>query len=206
MTQTAIDWQAALAQHDRWLRTVALARLREPQAVEEVMQEVALAAVRQAAPLARCRQGRPVAVSADGAAGAALSPQVRPAAAAGGPVCRAGRAAGARPLPAIDPLGWLLAEERRGLVRRALAGLRAAGCGDPVAEVHRKLELSPDRRPLGREPRRGRGPLAPGPRPTAAGVGGAGCWIGGEMMSDRQEDAMPRRRARCASTGSSMAS
>src|SRR5213592_5034263 len=51
MDQTAIDWDAALAQHDRWLRTVVLARVREPQAVDEVMQEVALAAVKQAAPL-----------------------------------------------------------------------------------------------------------------------------------------------------------
>lgn len=46
-----IDWGAVLAQHDRWLRAVVLARVREPQAVEEVMQEVALAAVRQATPL-----------------------------------------------------------------------------------------------------------------------------------------------------------
>jgi RNA polymerase sigma factor (sigma-70 family) len=48
----AIDWQAALETHHRWLRTVVYARLREPEAVEEVMQEVALAAVRQASPLA----------------------------------------------------------------------------------------------------------------------------------------------------------
>ena len=48
MNQPAIDWQAALTQHERWLRTVVLARLREPQAVDEVMQEVALAAVKQA--------------------------------------------------------------------------------------------------------------------------------------------------------------
>ena len=47
----AIDWAAELAQHDRWLRTVVLARLGEWQAVDEVMQEVSLAAVKQAAPL-----------------------------------------------------------------------------------------------------------------------------------------------------------
>jgi RNA polymerase sigma-70 factor (ECF subfamily) len=46
-----IDWQAQLAAHDRWLRAVVLARLEEPQAVDEVMQEVALAAVAQRAPL-----------------------------------------------------------------------------------------------------------------------------------------------------------
>src|SRR5262245_15975547 len=51
-TMPAIDWQHALAQHDRWLRTVVLARVGQASAVEEVMQEVALAAVRQQAPLA----------------------------------------------------------------------------------------------------------------------------------------------------------
>jgi hypothetical protein len=53
MNQPSIDWQMALSQHDRWLRTIVLARLREPQAVDEVMQEVALAAVKQAAPISR---------------------------------------------------------------------------------------------------------------------------------------------------------
>ena len=46
-----IDWQTALAEHDRWLRTVVAARLGEAGAVDEVMQEVALAAVRQKAPI-----------------------------------------------------------------------------------------------------------------------------------------------------------
>jgi RNA polymerase sigma-70 factor (ECF subfamily) len=47
----SVDWQAALRDHDRWLRTVVYSRVREPEGVDEVMQEVALAAVRQAAPL-----------------------------------------------------------------------------------------------------------------------------------------------------------
>ena len=46
-----VDWAAKLAEHDRWLRTIVLARLGERQAVDEVMQEVALAAVAQRAPL-----------------------------------------------------------------------------------------------------------------------------------------------------------
>ncbi|MCR4410983.1 MAG: sigma-70 family RNA polymerase sigma factor [Thermoguttaceae bacterium] len=46
-----IDWEAVLASHDRWLRTVVYARVGEPQAVDDVMQEVALAAVRQKSPL-----------------------------------------------------------------------------------------------------------------------------------------------------------
>src|SRR5438309_8486496 len=40
-----IDWAAALAAHDRWLRTAVLARVGERSAVDEVLQEVALAAV-----------------------------------------------------------------------------------------------------------------------------------------------------------------
>src|SRR4051812_15467138 len=47
-----IDWAAALARHERWLRTVVMARLGERQAVEEVLQEVSLAAVAQRSPLA----------------------------------------------------------------------------------------------------------------------------------------------------------
>ncbi len=46
-----IDWSRVLAEHDRWLRTVVFARLGEPQAVDEVMQEVSYAAVRQKAPI-----------------------------------------------------------------------------------------------------------------------------------------------------------
>src|SRR5262249_25259195 len=48
---TVLDWGAALAVHDRWLRRVVASRLGEPQAVDEVMQDVALAAVAQRSPL-----------------------------------------------------------------------------------------------------------------------------------------------------------
>lgn len=46
-----IDWQSVLMEHHRWLWTIVYARVGEPQAVEEVLQEVALAAVKQAAPI-----------------------------------------------------------------------------------------------------------------------------------------------------------
>jgi RNA polymerase sigma-70 factor (ECF subfamily) len=46
-----IDWQKELAEHERWLRTVIYTRIGEPQAVDEVFQEVSLAAVRQKAPI-----------------------------------------------------------------------------------------------------------------------------------------------------------
>lgn len=117
-----IDWQAVLAQHDRWLRTVVYARLGEPQAVEDVMQEVSLAAVRQHAPLAdaskvapwlyrlavtqtlmyRRKQGRRRKLTGN------FARQVRPTEGTG---------------PDADPLEWLLADERRRLVRKALSRL-----------------------------------------------------------------------------------
>jgi RNA polymerase sigma factor (sigma-70 family) len=40
-----IDWPAALTEHGRWLRSVVLARVGERQAVDEVLQNVALAAI-----------------------------------------------------------------------------------------------------------------------------------------------------------------
>jgi RNA polymerase sigma-70 factor (ECF subfamily) len=114
-----IDWQATLAEHDRWLRTVIYARVGEAQAVDEVMQEVALAAVRQRAPLSdpgkaapwlyrvavrqsllyRRRQGRRRKLTDN------YARRNRPR---------------ERDTHEPDPLGWLLAEERRSLIRTAL--------------------------------------------------------------------------------------
>lgn len=47
-----VDWAACLAAHEPWLRKVILARTGEPQAVDEVFQQVALAAIEQSSPLA----------------------------------------------------------------------------------------------------------------------------------------------------------
>lgn len=46
-----IDWGEALSQNARWIRTVIFARVGSPDAVDEVFQEVALAAVKQQTPL-----------------------------------------------------------------------------------------------------------------------------------------------------------
>jgi RNA polymerase sigma factor (sigma-70 family) len=117
-----IDWSRALGEHGRWLRTVIGARLGEPQAVEEVMQEVSLAAVRQHAPLNdpekvapwlyrlavrqtllyRRKQGR-------------RRKMVDSYAQRFHPTEADTRQA--------DPLGWLLAEERRTQVRAAVERL-----------------------------------------------------------------------------------
>jgi RNA polymerase sigma factor (sigma-70 family) len=117
-----VDWAAVLAEHDRWLRTVLFARLGERQAVDDVMQEVALAAVEQKAPLAdankvspwlyrlavtqallyRRRMGRRRKLTDN------YAQRVRPS--EGDSRTR-------------DPLDWLLADERQKLVRVALGRL-----------------------------------------------------------------------------------
>jgi RNA polymerase sigma-70 factor, ECF subfamily len=48
---STLDWGATLSEHELWLRRVVAARVGEPQAVDEVMQNVALAAVAQHSPL-----------------------------------------------------------------------------------------------------------------------------------------------------------
>lgn len=117
-----MDWEKALAQHDRWLRTILAARLRDREAVDEVWQEVALAAVRQSAPLADETKVAPWLYRL----------AVRQ-------VLLYRRKLGRRrklahrfveqvpptehdPL-SPDPLAWLLADERRRLLRQALAEL-----------------------------------------------------------------------------------
>jgi RNA polymerase sigma-70 factor (ECF subfamily) len=117
-----VNWASALASHERWLRTAVLARLGEHQAAEEVLQEVALAAVAQRSPLAdpsklaawlyrlavrqtllyRRRQGRRRRLTSLYA-------------------LRNGEASAGAHL--VDPLSWLLLDERRQLVREALARL-----------------------------------------------------------------------------------
>jgi len=116
----AIDWGAALARHDRWLRTVVFARVGERQAVEEVMQEVSLAAVAQRAPIAD-----------PGKVGAWLyrlavrqtllyrRGRGRQRKLVGRFATRGGGESG----EVSDPLGWLLADERARLVRSALGRL-----------------------------------------------------------------------------------
>lgn len=121
-TGPAVDWPALLARHDRWLRTAVLARLREPEGVEDVMQAVAVAAIEQRSPLVdmskvapwlyrlavwqtliyRRRAGRRRKLVERAGAASAISD-----------------GADRR----HDPLAWLLADERRQLVRLALERL-----------------------------------------------------------------------------------
>jgi RNA polymerase sigma factor (sigma-70 family) len=122
--QLRIDWQAALAEHDRWLRMVVRARLGEWQAVDEIMQEVSLAAVAQRAPLADASKIAPwlyrLAVT-----------QVllyrRKHGRRRNLVDRYARDTQPTEVDrrTVDPLDWLLADERGRSVRAALATLPA---------------------------------------------------------------------------------
>jgi len=115
------DWRAALAQHERWLRMVVLARLGEPQAVGDVMQEVALTAARGA------NQLRDPAKSPAWLYRLAVTAALQHRR-------RSGRRRKLmdryreQSLPSEytetgDPLDWLLAQEQRQLVRDALTTL-----------------------------------------------------------------------------------
>lgn len=114
-----LDWSRLLREHERWLRTVVYARLGEAQAVEEVMQEVALAAVEQKAPLADPSKAGPwlyrlavrQALLYRRRHGRARKLLDRYAQRETGPAAQ-----DVRP----DPLQWLLAAERQQILQRAL--------------------------------------------------------------------------------------
>lgn len=119
---TRIDWQSVLAQHERWLRTVIYARLGEPQMVDEILQNVALAAVRQQAPIHDPAKVAPwlyrLAVTH---ALLYRRKQGRRRKLIDRYVQRFRPTEEDRRTP--DPLGWMLADERSKLVRKALTRL-----------------------------------------------------------------------------------
>ncbi|MEM6799017.1 MAG: RNA polymerase sigma factor [Planctomycetota bacterium] len=124
---SGFDWRAALAEHDRWLRLVVLARLGEAgrgraDAVEDVMQEVAVAAARGAGGL------RDVSKAAAWLYRLAVTAALQHRRSAGRRRKLIDRytqrtAISEDDPAAIDPLDWLLAEEQRQMLRGALAEL-----------------------------------------------------------------------------------
>jgi RNA polymerase sigma factor (sigma-70 family) len=118
-----LDWSALLAQHERWLRTVVFARLGNTEGVDEVLQEVALAAVRQQAPLNDPAKAAPWLYRL-GVLQALLYRRRH-----GRQRKLIDRFVQRLPPPdhdtgSPDPLSWLLADERHRLVRQAVARLQ----------------------------------------------------------------------------------
>ncbi len=114
----AMTWTAALALHERWLRRLVAVRVGEPQATDDVMQEVALAAAGQNGRL----------VTPANAAGWLYRVAVRQALLyrrrCGRRRKLLERAADREPTrETTDPLSWLLLEERHALLREALGRL-----------------------------------------------------------------------------------
>ena len=114
-----VDWPAMLAEHGRWLRTVVLARVGDYAAAEDVLQEVATAAVEKGHQLRDPASAAPWLYRL--AVVAAL--QYRRRQGRGRKLIN--RFAEQRPpsdndTREVDPLDWLLADERKALVRRAL--------------------------------------------------------------------------------------
>jgi RNA polymerase sigma-70 factor (ECF subfamily) len=116
-----IDWPSVLEAHDRWLRTVVYARVGEVQAVDEVMQEVSLAAVRQAAPIHDVEKITPwlyrLAVTQSllyrrkqGRKRKLIDRYIQ-------------RGAPSEYDRSSDPLEWLLAKERKEQIRKAIKAL-----------------------------------------------------------------------------------
>jgi RNA polymerase sigma factor (sigma-70 family) len=116
-----IDWSAALAAHDRWLRTVLLARLGDPPTVDDVLQDVRTAAITRGHLLRDAEKLAPwlyrVAVASALQYRRRLGRQNKLLAR------HAERLTRNADDPTTDPLEWLLAEERRSLVKTALERL-----------------------------------------------------------------------------------
>jgi RNA polymerase sigma-70 factor (ECF subfamily) len=117
-----IDWPAALAEHGRWLRTVLLARVGDPHAVDDVLQDVQLAVLEKGAQLRDPAKLAPWLYRV--AVGMALAYRRRM-----GRRRKLLTRYGERLPPddadnrGADPLDWLVATERQALVRQAVANL-----------------------------------------------------------------------------------
>lgn len=117
----AIDWSAALDRHDRWLRTVIVARLGGRDGVDEVFQEVALAAVRQSAPITDPTKVAPWLYRLAVVQSLLYRRSMGRRRKLINGFAREGLAASGEPIG--DPLAWLLSDERRRLVREAIERL-----------------------------------------------------------------------------------
>jgi RNA polymerase sigma-70 factor (ECF subfamily) len=122
--RSATDWGACLAAHEDWLRKVILARTGEAQAVEEVYQQVALAAVEQKSPLADPDKAAPwlhrIAVIQSARYLRKRGRERKAVRTIASQQEHGGNGA------AKDPLSWLIAKERHERTRLAIAQLAGA--------------------------------------------------------------------------------
>jgi len=134
-----IDWAGCLARYEGWLRSVILARTGEPQAVDEVWQDVSLAAIAQRAPLVEADKApawlyRLAVIRSIRYRRECVRRRQR--------LSQAASEANGRPRPADDPFEWLLREERRQIVRKALGQLSGRDAEILVLKYHEHWSYS----------------------------------------------------------------
>jgi len=134
-----IDWGGCLARHEGWLRSVILARTGEPQAVDEVWQDVSLAAIEQRAPLAEAGKApawlyRLAVIRSIRYRRESVRRRQR--------LSQAASEVNGRPRPADNPFEWLLREERRQIVRKALGQLSGRDAEILVLKYHERWSYS----------------------------------------------------------------
>lgn len=130
-----IDWSGCLAEHEGWLRAVILARTGEPQAVDEVWQEVSLAAIEQSAPLTDRRKApawlyRLAVIQSVRHRRQCARRRKR--------LARLAAESNGHASSADDPFQWLLGEERRQLVRQALGQLAGRDAEILILKYHER--------------------------------------------------------------------
>jgi RNA polymerase sigma-70 factor (ECF subfamily) len=120
VSHATCDWPAVLHEHQRWLRLVVRSRLRETDAVDEVMQNIALVVVGQRTPLrdpARLSAWLyRVAVRQALLFRRGMGRSRRLLARAAGDLSRNGESSGLE----ADPLDWLIRRERSQMIRSAV--------------------------------------------------------------------------------------
>jgi RNA polymerase sigma-70 factor (ECF subfamily) len=121
MRREPICWERCLAEHESWLRRVIAARTAEPAAVDDVWQQVALAAVEQRWPLADSAKAAPWLHRLAVVASARYRRQRGCQRRATERLAREQNAGGNR--ASADPLALLLRRERHELTRQAMLRL-----------------------------------------------------------------------------------
>ena len=143
---SSVDWERCLAAHRQWLRKVIWARTGEMQAVDDVFQEVALAAIEQKSPLADPAKAAPWLHRL------AVIQSARYRRKRGRDRRAVQRVTEQRHLGnghAEDLLAWLVNKERTTQTRAALERLDRKRRRNSDAQVRRAVELSIDCRAVG---------------------------------------------------------
>ena len=165
----ALDWGATLAEHERRLRRVVAARVGEPQAVDEVMQNVALAAVAQRSPLLK------PALAAVWLYRLAVRHVLIYRRKTGRQRSLVVRYANRRAVNEVDaspsPLVWLLNDERQQLVQDALRRLPPRDAELLILKYAEGLGARELAERLGATVAHHRGPAPSRPRPASRGTG-----------------------------------